>query len=300
MMSLKSLRFFKICDELAGKCIVQFLKLRPVTFSLLFALLAVLCVLLLLCKGMMLSWHKIAVAQERAGSIPGGMSLAQASSVVKETQESPAAEPKEEAFLQEHDPSKGKADSTQAYSSQKKADFAQAKKIDSDVLPKALNEATLPSPSSASFNPMKLTPYEIKVLETLTKRRKELDEKDKKINLRMALLQASEQRIDQKIETIQNLKSAIEELLKKYDNQEKENLQTLAKIYEKMKPKEAARIFSELDMPVLLNVIAYIKEAKASQIIAFMDTKRARDLTLALAKERRAKDAVYETLQKDT
>lgn len=53
-----------------------------------------------------------------------------------------------------------------------------------------------------------------------------------------------------------------------------------------MKPREAARIFEQLDMPVLLDVLEHMKELKASPILASMDPAKARQVTLSLAERR--------------
>jgi flagellar motility protein MotE (MotC chaperone) len=55
------------------------------------------------------------------------------------------------------------------------------------------------------------------------------------------------------------------------------------KIYETMKPKDAARIFEQLDMPVLLGVLERMKEMKSSAILAAMDASKAKAATMALA-----------------
>src|SRR3546814_7653510 len=68
---------------------------------------------------------------------------------------------------------------------------------------------------------------------------------------REVLLKAAEQRIDQKIGELESLQSSIEALLVTHDEQSEAQMQSLVKIYESMKPKDAARIFEELDMEVL-------------------------------------------------
>ena len=39
------------------------------------------------------------------------------------------------------------------------------------------------------------------------------------------------------------------------DDKQKAQIESLVKIYETMKPKDSARIFEKLDMPILLDVI---------------------------------------------
>jgi flagellar motility protein MotE (MotC chaperone) len=59
------------------------------------------------------------------------------------------------------------------------------------------------------------------------------------------------------------------------------------KIYETMKPKDAAPIFEQLEMAILLDVIERMKEAKVAPIIAAMDPQKAKSLTTDLVKRRR-------------
>jgi flagellar motility protein MotE (MotC chaperone) len=58
-----------------------------------------------------------------------------------------------------------------------------------------------------------------------------------------------------------------------------------------MKPKDAATIFNDLSMPVLLQVVDRMKDAKAALILAAMNTDKARDVTAQLARMRTGRDA---------
>jgi flagellar motility protein MotE (MotC chaperone) len=64
-------------------------------------------------------------------------------------------------------------------------------------------------------------------------------------------------------------------------------LQSLVKIYENMKPKDAARIFDQLDMDVLLDVVERMKEARVAPILALVNPQRAQDITIQLAERRK-------------
>ena len=66
--------------------------------------------------------------------------------------------------------------------------------------------------------------------------------------------------------------------------------QGLVKLYEAMKPRDAATIFNDLDMPVLLQVVDRMKEAKAAPVLAAMQPDKARDLTARLAQMRTQRD----------
>jgi flagellar motility protein MotE (MotC chaperone) len=131
-----------------------------------------------------------------------------------------------------------------------------------------------------------MTDEEIVLLQSLSQRREELEQRAREIDEREVLLKAAEQRIDQRIGELEHLQGAIEALLVKHDEQSEAQLQSLVKIYESMKPKDAARIFEELDMEVLLEVVERMKERKTAPILAQMNPERAKTVTLELAQRR--------------
>lgn len=150
-----------------------------------------------------------------------------------------------------------------------------------ESLPGASDEiATLPA------DPFSLTDTEIELLQALAKRRETIDLREREVESREALLSAAETRIDEKIASLEELQTRIESLLVQYDEQEERQIESLVKIYEAMKPKDAARIFERLDMPVLLDVVERMKERKASAVLAKMDPAKAKSVTLELAQRR--------------
>ena len=128
---------------------------------------------------------------------------------------------------------------------------------------------------------------ELDLLQNLTKRREEIEKYEEEVRLRENMLEATEIRLDKKINKLSTLKAELEALMVSYKKQEDSEMRSLVKIYESMKPKEAARIFNELDMPILLDVVDRMSERKAAPVLANMDPKRAKDLTVQLAELRR-------------
>ena len=61
----------------------------------------------------------------------------------------------------------------------------------------------------------------------------------------------------------------------------------LVKIYSTMKPKEAARLFNDMEMPLLVRVFEQMKESKSAPILALMDLNKASALTSELANKKR-------------
>jgi len=128
-----------------------------------------------------------------------------------------------------------------------------------------------------------LSGSEIRLLQELGDRRRILDGRSRELNQREALLKAAEQRLVEKQAELNRIKLQISELLVKKDEEDKGRLSRLVGIYSNMKPKDAANIFNELDLQVLLDVMQSMKERKLAPIVAAMDPKRARTLTRELA-----------------
>ena len=126
----------------------------------------------------------------------------------------------------------------------------------------------------------------MELFDELKSRRKTLDEKARGLSVREALLKAAEQEIEQKYEELLSLRSEIQELLVEQNEEEKARVASLVKIYEGMKPKDAARIFNTLDLDVLLNVVSRMSERKSAPVIASMDPERARTLTIMLMEQK--------------
>ena len=120
----------------------------------------------------------------------------------------------------------------------------------------------------------------------LSKRRKELDGREQTIIQREGLLNAAETRIEKKIAELKGVKDDIEVLIKKYEEQEEAQLNDLVAIYEKMKPKDASRIFNELDIEILLQIFDKMKASKTALILANMRAERAKEITSRIADRR--------------
>ena len=63
-------------------------------------------------------------------------------------------------------------------------------------------------------------------------------------------------------------------------------MNSLVKIYEAMKPKDAARIFEQLDIDTILLVAERMKERRLAPVMAQMNPEKAKDITIKLSKLR--------------
>lgn len=136
-----------------------------------------------------------------------------------------------------------------------------------------------------SFNvdPQSFTPSELELLQRLSERRKVIEAQAQELKTREAMLQAAEDRIDGKIAELQQLEQTLTALVAEADEQQKAKIGQLVRIYGAMKPKDAARIFNDLDMPILLTVVEGMKENKVAPILSNMDANKATAVTEALS-----------------
>jgi flagellar motility protein MotE (MotC chaperone) len=141
--------------------------------------------------------------------------------------------------------------------------------------------------SGAADDPMLMSQSEIDLLQNLAQRRNELESWSSDLSTREQLLKAAELRIETKLGELKTIQQKINASLKQHDDEQEAKLKSLVKIYETMKPKEASRIFEQLDMSILLDVVERMKEAKVAPVIAAMDPEKARKLTTEMAKRRR-------------
>ena len=119
----------------------------------------------------------------------------------------------------------------------------------------------------------------------LSRRREELDGRERALVTREAFLEAAERELNQKLRELTALKNEIESLMQEQSEEQQERINSLVRIYEGMKAKDAARIFNTLDMDVLISVMARMSERKSAPILAEMSADRARTVTILLAQQ---------------
>ena len=124
------------------------------------------------------------------------------------------------------------------------------------------------------------------VLLDLRERRQELENRAQALAAREALLAATEKKISARVEELKALQTRLEVLDTARKERDEASWRGLVKVYETMKPREAAAIMNDLDMAVLLAVLDRMREAKAAPILAAMAPDKARQVTAELAQMR--------------
>ena len=148
--------------------------------------------------------------------------------------------------------------------------------------PTAAAAAPEPAPSAA----------ERALLQDLRKRRVELDGREAAIAARETLAAATQAKLSARVDELSALQKQLEGLEAARRDRDEANWRGLVRTYETMKPREAAAIFNDLDMPVLLQVADRMKETKLAPILAAMLPDRARQLTTDLAQLRAHQNAM--------
>ncbi len=135
-------------------------------------------------------------------------------------------------------------------------------------------------------DPTLFTQPEIDLLQQLANRREGLEKQADDLLIREGLVTAAEQRINTKIRELKRLQATIQSLIKTHDEQQENKLRSLVKIYEAMKPKDAARIFEQLELDTLLSVAERMKERRLAPVMAQMNPEKAKEMTVQLSKLR--------------
>lgn len=138
---------------------------------------------------------------------------------------------------------------------------------------------------------------QVDVLASLAKRRTELDARERDLGMRENLIAAAEKRVDAKIDALKQLQTQIQTLLAQRDDADQKQLAALVKTYSTMAPKDAARIFDNLNDDVLLAVAQQMKPADLGAVLAKMQSQQAEKLTARLANRLKLPEAQAATAQ---
>jgi flagellar motility protein MotE (MotC chaperone) len=162
---------------------------------------------------------------------------------------------------------------------------AQGQAAPAAAAPPATAEAPVPA-APAPAPPDEVQAPERALLETLRERRLTLEAREEGLVQREMLLAATERRLAARVAELGALQQRLEAETAAQDERTEQRLRQLVRLYEAMRPRDASAIFNELDMEVLLPVLARMREARAAPILAAMLPERARLATTELARMR--------------
>lgn len=124
---------------------------------------------------------------------------------------------------------------------------------------------------------------EFRLLQSLQERRQSLDARERDIVTRENVLKTADTKVQDRLTALKAVEVNISKLLGQVDDLEAARVAALVAVYEKMKPKDAARIMEGLDEEVLIRIAQRMKTQPMALILANMSGERARRLTQRLA-----------------
>ena len=120
----------------------------------------------------------------------------------------------------------------------------------------------------------------------LMQRRQQMGARETRLALREAALAEAEAQLSRRADELDGLRRRLEEQMGKLAQGDDARIAQLVKVYETMKPKQAAEVFDRLDLELLTHVASRMREAKMAAVLAAMDPEKARRVTVELARRR--------------
>ena len=169
--------------------------------------------------------------------------------------------------------------------------YVESSDITGSVKEKPKAEEAKPAPEVAKAedapNPepgQAVSPSERAILERLQARRQELEARAREIDIRESLLKAAEKRAEGRVEELKAIESRITGAAQQKVDEEAARFKGIITMYEGMKPKDAAKVFDRLEMPVLFEIASQIAPRKMADILGLMSPEVAERLTVEMAR----------------
>ena len=128
-----------------------------------------------------------------------------------------------------------------------------------------------------------ISPAELRIIQSLSARRDQLDARDTDFATMLPLMAAAEQKLDERIAALNEVKAELEGMLGQADEREQAEINRLVQVYQAMRPREAAAVFNTLADSVRLPVAQAMRPRALAAIMAQMPPAEARELTEKLA-----------------
>ena len=167
--------------------------------------------------------------------------------------------------------------------------FEGAKAWAEEAAPAAAAAPAKTAPAACALTPEQLaqqagiSPAELRIIQSLSQRRTELDARDQDFATMLPLMTAAEQKLDAKVQALEALKAEMKQMLGQVDEREKAEIDRLVQVYSAMRPKDAAPVMASLEDRVRLPVAADMRPRTLAAIMAQMQPAQAKELTEKLA-----------------
>ena len=135
-----------------------------------------------------------------------------------------------------------------------------------------------PKPVASKSSLFTFGPNEIPLLKSIQERQARLEaltKREQELDMREEGLQAIQKQIEEKLSTLRILRKEIAELLEEKDAFEENRYKHLVRVYEGMKPVEAASLVERLPEHTAIQLLTRMKSKKVSQILEAIEPDRA-------------------------
>ncbi len=144
------------------------------------------------------------------------------------------------------------------------------------------------------FDPLMLDENQIKILQAMSKKEGDttLADDRAKVAQQEALVKIAKDKLTKQIEQLEAIQKDIKSTTNDLTKKEQENIERMVKIYESMKPLQAAEILNKLELTALSEIFKAMAPKKASTIMSSMDHQKVRLVTLIMLKDQSAQLAL--------
>ncbi len=122
---------------------------------------------------------------------------------------------------------------------------------------------------------------ERRILVSIEQEYEKLEQREADLDSRELQLKTLQAEVDKKLAAMQKLREELVKLLNRKQEEEGIRVGELSKIYEKMEPRNAARLIKELDTQLAIELLIGIKKKTAGQILDSLDAETATKLSKA-------------------
>ncbi len=145
---------------------------------------------------------------------------------------------------------------------------------------KAADAATAPAPAAAPAK-KPVTPIALTVegIQEMEERKLALDAREKQLEERARDLELQEKLLKEKLKKMEDLNKRMAERLDGFKKDHEGRIGKLVAVVEGMKPEAAARYVEQLDADLAVEILARMKELKASKLLNLVDKNKSARLT---------------------
>ncbi len=127
---------------------------------------------------------------------------------------------------------------------------------------------------SRSYNPIADGEKERSLIASFAARQKEIDAREREVKVKEERLLSIEKDVDARIAELNAVRGRIDELIKKVDEINGDRIKKIVKIYDMMRPEDAAVRLQKANEDMAVMILSSLSEKKAAKILSFMDVNQ--------------------------